>query len=170
MKFAFIRAEKAETLPIGNVSELCRALDVSPATDVPGGNPKRAGAIDLGMGAMIARGPTLNKKLTDLLAETATDEGIAHGFEVYSRTTQTDADEFHLARAGVPTGLLSVPTRYVHTPNELCDLAASRPHLPHRRAGAAGGAGPIPLGPGGNPGGIGAGGAGLALSRTKVIA
>ena len=72
---------------------------------------------------MIARGPTLNKKLTDLLAETADAEGIAHGFEVYSRTTQTDADEFHLARAGMPTGLLSVPTRYVHTPNELCDLA-----------------------------------------------
>jgi endoglucanase len=99
------------------------AVDVTPATDYPGGDPRRAGRVELGMGAMIARGPTLNKKLTDLLAETATDEGIAHGFEVYSRTTQTDADEFHLARAGVPTGLLSVPTRYVHTPNELCDLA-----------------------------------------------
>jgi putative aminopeptidase FrvX len=113
----------ARAAAFGLDADIALAVDVSPATDVPGGNPKRAGAIDLGMGAMIARGPTLNKKLTDLLAETATDEGIAHGFEVYSRTTQTDADEFHLARAGVPTGLLSVPTRYVHTPNELCDLA-----------------------------------------------
>ncbi|HET7129604.1 MAG TPA: M20/M25/M40 family metallo-hydrolase [Gaiellaceae bacterium] len=103
--------------------DIAIVIDVSPATDVPGGNPKRAGAIELGMGAMIARGPTLNKKLADLLAETAESEGIAHGFEVYSRTTQTDADEFHLAREGIPTGLLSVPTRYVHTPNELCDLA-----------------------------------------------
>jgi len=98
-------------------------IDVSPATDVPGGNPQRAGAIELGMGAMIARGPTLNKKLTELLAETAEAEGITHGFEVYSRETHTDADEFHLAREGIPTGLLSVPTRYVHTPNEVCDLA-----------------------------------------------
>jgi endoglucanase len=98
-------------------------VDVTPATDVPGGKPERAGAIELGMGAMIARGPTLNKKLTDLLSETAEAEGIAHAFEVYSRETHTDADEFHLARAGIPTGLLSVPTRYVHTPNELCDLA-----------------------------------------------
>jgi endoglucanase len=103
--------------------EIALVVDVTPATDVPGGNPKRAGTIELGMGAMIARGPTLNKTLTDLLAETAAAEGIAHGFEVYSRTTQTDADEFHLARAGIPTGLLSVPTRYVHTPNEMCDLA-----------------------------------------------
>jgi endoglucanase len=65
----------------------------------------------------------LNKKLSDLLSETAEAEGIVHGFEVYSRETHTDADEFHLAREGIPTGLLSVPTRYVHTPNEMCDLA-----------------------------------------------
>ena len=103
--------------------DIAIVIDVSPATDVPGGNAKRAGAIELGMGAMIARGPTMNKKLTDLLSETAEAEGIAHGFEVYSRTTQTDADEFHLAREGIPTGLLSVPTRYVHSPNEMCDLA-----------------------------------------------
>jgi endoglucanase len=98
-------------------------IDVTPATDVPGGNPQRAGAIELGMGAMIARGPTLNKMLTDILSEVAEAEGIAHGFEVYSRQTNTDADEFHLAREGIPTGLLSVPTRYVHSPNEMCDLA-----------------------------------------------
>ena len=94
----------ARAAAFGLDPDIAIVIDVSPATDVPGGNPKRAGAIDLGMGAMIARGPTLNKKLTDLLAETAEAEGIAHGFEVYSRTTQTDADEFHLARAGIPTG------------------------------------------------------------------
>jgi endoglucanase len=103
--------------------DIAIVVDVTPATDVPGGNPQRAGAIDLGMGAMIARGPTLNKKLSDLLSETAEADGIAHGFEVYSRETHTDADEFHLAREGIPTGLLSVPTRYVHSPNEVCDLA-----------------------------------------------
>jgi putative aminopeptidase FrvX len=113
----------ARAAAFGLAPDIAIVVDVSPATDVPGGNPQRAGAIELGMGAMIARGPTMNSKLTDLLAEVAEAEGIPHGFEVYSRTTQTDADEFHLARAGIPTGLLSVPTRYVHTPNELCDLA-----------------------------------------------
>jgi endoglucanase len=113
----------ARAAAFGLAPDIAIVIDVSPATDVPGGNAKRAGAIELGMGAMIARGPTMNRKLTDLLSEVAAAEGIAHGFEVYSRTTQTDADEFHLAREGIPTGLLSVPTRYVHTPNELCDLA-----------------------------------------------
>ena len=98
-------------------------VDVTPATDVPGGDPRRAGALALGSGAMIARGPTLNRKVTDLLGEIAAREGIAHAFEVYSRITNTDADEIHLSRTGVPTGLISIPTRYLHSPNEMCDLA-----------------------------------------------
>ncbi|HVU76136.1 MAG TPA: M20/M25/M40 family metallo-hydrolase [Gaiellaceae bacterium] len=99
------------------------AIDVTPSTDYPGGDPRRAGRIELGMGAMIARGPTLNKLVTDRLGDIAEAEGISHGYEVYTRVTMTDADEIHLVRAGVPTGLLSVPTRYLHSPNELCDLA-----------------------------------------------
>ena len=99
------------------------AVDVTPSTDYPGGDARRAGKIELGMGAMIARGPTLNKHVTNLLGDVAEAEGIAHAYEVYSRTTSTDADEIHLVRAGVPTGLLSIPTRYLHSPNELCDLA-----------------------------------------------
>jgi endoglucanase len=99
------------------------AIDVTPATDVPGGDPRRAGRIDLGMGAMIARGPTLNKLVTDQLGDIAEAEGIAHAYEVYTRVTMTDADEIHVVRAGVPTALLSIPTRYLHSPNELCDLA-----------------------------------------------
>jgi endoglucanase len=75
------------------------------------------------MGAMIARGPTLNRLVTDLLGDVAEAEGIAHAYEVYTRVTMTDADELHLVRAGVPTALLSIPTRYLHSPNELCDLA-----------------------------------------------
>jgi endoglucanase len=75
------------------------------------------------MGAMIARGPTLNKQVTDLLGDVAESEGIAHAYEIYSRTTSTDADELHFTRSGIPTGLLSIPTRYLHSPNEICDLA-----------------------------------------------
>jgi endoglucanase len=74
------------------------------------------------MGAMIARGPVLNKHVTDLLGEAAEAEGIPHAYEIYSRVTSTDADEIHPARAGIPTGLLSIPTRYLHSPNEICDL------------------------------------------------
>jgi endoglucanase len=99
------------------------AVDVTPSTDYPGGDPRRQGKIELGAGAMIARGPTLNKRVTELLGDVAGAEGIAHAWEVYARTTSTDADEIHLTRAGVPTGLISIPTRYLHSPNEVCDLA-----------------------------------------------
>jgi len=102
--------------------QVALAIDVTPATDVPGGDASRAGKIELGMGAMIGRGPTMNRHVVDLLAAAAEEEGIPHAFEIYSRTTSTDADEIHLARAGIPTGLISIPTRYLHTPTEICDL------------------------------------------------
>jgi endoglucanase len=113
----------ARAAAFGLEPDAALVVDVTPATDVPGGDPRRAGAIELGSGAMVARGPTLNRRLTDLLGEVAESEGIPHAYEVYSRVTNTDADDIHAARGGVPTGLLSIPTRYLHSPNEMCDLA-----------------------------------------------
>jgi endoglucanase len=112
----------ARTAAYGLDPQVAIAIDVTPATDVPGGDARRAGRIELGLGAMIARGPTVNKHVSELLGEAAGAEGIPHAWEIYSRTTSTDADEIHLVRAGVPTGLISIPTRYLHSPNELCSL------------------------------------------------
>ena len=112
----------ARTAAYGLDPQVAIAIDVTPATDYPGGDARRAGPIELGMGAMIARGPTLNKHVTDLLGEAAEAEDIPHAWEVYARTTSTDADEIHFTRAGIPTGLLSIPTRYLHSPNEICAL------------------------------------------------
>jgi endoglucanase len=112
----------ARTAAYGLDPQVAIAIDVTPATDVPGGDARRAGRVELGMGAMIARGPTLNKHVTELLGKAAEAEGIPHAWEVYSRTTSTDADEIHLVRAGVPTGLISIPMRYLHSPGELCSL------------------------------------------------
>jgi endoglucanase len=112
----------ARTAAYGLDPQVAIAIDVTPATDVPGGDARRAGRIELGMGAMIARGPTLNKHVTELLGKAAEAEGIPHAWEVYSSSTSTDADEIHLVRAGVPTGLISIPMRYLHSPNEVCSL------------------------------------------------
>src|SRR5215204_1392955 len=89
----------ARTAAFGLEPQVAVAIDVTPATDVPGGNPRAAGKIELGLGAMIARGPTVNRHVDELLARAAEEEGIPHAFEIYTRTTQTDADEIHLARA-----------------------------------------------------------------------
>jgi putative aminopeptidase FrvX len=112
----------ARAAAFGLDPQVAIALDVTPTTDTPGGNPRLAGPVKLGMGAMIGRGPTLNKRVTDLLAELAEAEGIPYAFEIYSSDTHTDADEIFWTRAGVPTGLISIPTRYLHTPTEICDL------------------------------------------------
>jgi putative aminopeptidase FrvX len=112
----------ARTAAYGLDPQVAIAIDVTPATDYPGGDARRAGPIELGMGAMIAKGPTLNKRVTDLLGEAAEAEDIPHAWEIYTRTTSTDADEIHFTRAGIPTGLLSIPTRYLHSPTEICAL------------------------------------------------
>jgi endoglucanase len=98
-------------------------VDVTFASDQPGGDDAVAGRIHVGAGSAIGRGPTLNRRLTDRLVELAERDGVDHSFEVYTRRTMTDADELHLTREGIPTGLLSIPTRYIHSPGELCSLA-----------------------------------------------
>jgi len=120
---AYIALEAARRIAESRLDpQVAIAIDVTPATDYPGGDVRRAGPIELGMGAMIARGPTLNKHVTELLGEAAEAEDIPHAWEIYARTTSTDADEIHFTRAGIPTGLLSIPTRYLHSPNEICAL------------------------------------------------
>lgn len=98
------------------------AIDVTWATEVPGGNPKLHGKVELGSGAAISLGPVVSPEIAELLRETAEAEHIAHCFEVYSNRTMTDADAVFTSRGGVPTGLVSIPLRYMHTPVELCSL------------------------------------------------
>ena len=98
------------------------AIDVTHATDVPGGNPRRAGKIELGSGATIERGPMINPHVFDLLVRAAEEEEIPHALEVSTRATGTDADQIHISRSGVPTGLVSIPLRYMHSPSELVCL------------------------------------------------
>ena len=49
-------------------------------------------------------------------------EDISYTLEADSRSTSTDADAIQFTRAGIATGLVSVPNRYMHSPNEIVDL------------------------------------------------
>jgi putative aminopeptidase FrvX len=98
------------------------AIDVTDARDIPDADPKVAGEAGIGRGPAIARGAPLNAKVFELLFETAEQEGISHTVDVVRGSTHTDADAYHLSRAGIPTGLVSVPTRYIHTPVETLSL------------------------------------------------
>jgi endoglucanase len=112
----------ARTAAFSLEPDVAIALDVTWATDVPGGNPRLHGKVELGAGPAIARGPMINAHVFDLLIRTAEEEQIPHSIEVATRATQTDADQIHLSRGGVPTGLVSLPLRYMHSPCELGSL------------------------------------------------
>ncbi|HEY4894544.1 MAG TPA: M42 family metallopeptidase [Solirubrobacteraceae bacterium] len=97
-------------------------LDVTHATDAPGIDVKGAGKHELGSGPVISRGSTLNNGVFELLHAAAEAEKIPFTVEASGRATGTDADAVHLSRGGVPTGLVSIPIRYMHSPVELVQL------------------------------------------------
>jgi putative aminopeptidase FrvX len=97
-------------------------VDVTHATDAPGIDVKEAGKHELGSGVVITRGSTLNPALMELLCEVAEAEKIPFTLEASARATGTDADAVHISRGGIPTGLVSIPLRYMHSPVELVQL------------------------------------------------
>lgn len=60
-------------------------------------------------------------KVKKLLSELASTRGIPFQLEVLERGG-TDAGAIHLSRSGIPSGAISIPTRYVHSPSEIVDL------------------------------------------------
>jgi endoglucanase len=97
-------------------------VDVTHATDYPGVEKKEIGDFKLGGGAVISRGSVVSRVVFEQLVEAADAEQIPYAIEAAPRGTNTDADAIHTARSGVATGLLSVPCRYMHSPNEMVSL------------------------------------------------
>jgi putative aminopeptidase FrvX len=118
-----IGSHGAQTTAYSLEPDLAIAVDVTHATDAPGVEEKELGHHPLGSGAVIARGSTLSPRIFELLLETAERLEIPHTIEASGSRTSTDADAIQIARAGVPTGLVSIPLRYMHSPVELVDLA-----------------------------------------------
>ncbi len=113
----------ARTSAYGLRPDVAIVVDITPSSDIPGGDHRVAGKVGLGDGPVLDRAPSLNPRLVDLLVETAEREEIALCYEISTRATHTDADEIHLSRAGVPTALVSIPLRYAHTAVETAQLS-----------------------------------------------
>jgi endoglucanase len=112
----------SRTAAFGIEPDLAVAIDVTHTSDVPGADPNDEGKILLGGGPTITRGPSIHPDVFELLHDTAEAEGIPFAIEASRGTTSTDADAVFLSRAGVATGLVSVPLRYMHSPIETLDL------------------------------------------------
>ncbi len=103
--------------------DLAVVVDVTHATDAPGIDEKELGSHALGSGPVIYRGATLSPQVFELMVAAAEKAGIEHTVGATGNSTGTDADAVQFARSGVPTGLVSIPLRYMHSPVEMVDLA-----------------------------------------------
>ncbi len=98
------------------------AVDVTHATDCPTVDKRERGKIDLGAGPVILRGPNINPRVGDRLAALARDGGIAHQTAALGRAAPNDANPLQISRAGVATGLVQIPNRYMHSAVETASL------------------------------------------------
>ena len=98
------------------------AVDVTHATDTPGVPKNEKGDHALGSGPVIERAPNLSPIVSEGLIAVAEEAGIAYTLEAGSGSSVTDAAAIQFTRAGIATGLVSCPNRYMHSPNEIVDL------------------------------------------------
>jgi endoglucanase len=103
-------------------AQVAIVVDVTHATDYPGIDKRRHGDYKLGGGPVLSRGSAVNAAVFDRLVTAAEKEKIPYSVEAAPRMTSTDADHIFTAARGVATGLVSVPLRYMHSPNELVQL------------------------------------------------
>lgn len=76
----------------------------------------------LGDGPTIGRGPNFHPLLEDVLHEVASDLELDVQTEAISGNSLTDAWELQVSREGIPTALIGIPMRNMHTPSEVVDL------------------------------------------------
>ena len=103
-------------------AQVAIVVDVTHATDYPGVEKRKHGEFKLGGGPVLSRGSAVNPVVFDRLVAAADAEKIPYTIEAAPRSTSTDADNIFTAHRGVATGLVSVPLRYMHSPNELVEL------------------------------------------------
>lgn len=97
-------------------------VDVTHATDCPGMDKRKHGEYNLGGGPVLSRGAAVNEAVFEMLVAAAEAENMPYSLEAAGRDTRTDAESIFNAGAGIATALVSVPNRYMHSPNEMVAL------------------------------------------------
>lgn len=112
----------AITSAFGIAPDVAVAFDVTHATDYPGISHAKFGDIKCGGGPVIGRGPNVNPAVYERLVAAAESAGIPYQIEALPGHSGTDAWPIQVSKAGIPTGLVSVALRYMHTPTEVICL------------------------------------------------
>lgn len=99
------------------------AVDVTHATDCPTIDENQHGRVALGRGPVIIRGPNVNPVVHQRLAELARDAEIPVQPNALCRAAGNDANPMQISRAGMATGIVAIPNRYMHSPVEVVSLS-----------------------------------------------
>ncbi|MBR5246245.1 MAG: M20/M25/M40 family metallo-hydrolase [Clostridia bacterium] len=100
-------------------ADLSVSVDVSFAT-TPDSKSSECGKMN--GGAMVGYAPILDRQYTELLVEIAKEKDIPFQKEIMNGRTGTNADHITISKGGVPSVLVSIPLRYMHTPVETVDI------------------------------------------------
>jgi putative aminopeptidase FrvX len=102
--------------------DVALVVDVTHATDYPTVSKAQHGHIKLGKGPTITRGGCNHPEVVARLEEVARKKKIPLQYEAMSATSGTDTDVLFWTRGGIPSGLVSLPNRYMHSPVEVVNL------------------------------------------------
>jgi endoglucanase len=112
----------AKTSAFGIDPHVGIAVDVTHATDCPKIDKRQQGEISLGKGPVIFRGPNMNPVVSRRLIEICRRREWPYQLSASGRATPNDANMLQICRAGVATGLISIPNRYMHSAVETISL------------------------------------------------
>lgn len=112
----------AKTAAFGIIPDMALAIDVCDTGDTPGCKPM---AVRLGEGPAIKikdHSVIAHPKIKDMLINAAKEKNIPYQLEVML-AGGTDAGSIHTTAGGIPSGGVSIPTRYIHDASEMVDMA-----------------------------------------------
>lgn len=102
--------------------DVALVTDVTHATDTPGIDQKEHGTVLLGQGPTIQHGGANHPKVVSFLEEVCEKAKIEVQHEATSVRTGTDTDSIFYQQTGIPSALISLPLRYMHSPVEICSM------------------------------------------------
>ncbi len=102
--------------------DLALVVDVTHATDYPTVSKEQHGDVKIGAGPAITHGGCNHREIVTRLEVVAAKQKIPLQHEAMSATSGTDTDAIFWTRGGIPSALISLPNRYMHSPVELVSL------------------------------------------------
>jgi endoglucanase len=112
----------AQTSAFGIDPHVGIAVDVTHATDCPTIDKRQQGDVSLGSGPVIPRGPNMNPLVVERLLSICKEKEIPHQLTASGKAQSNDSNAIQISRAGVATGLVAIPNRYMHSAVEVISL------------------------------------------------